>query len=407
MSVKQRWLAAERRKRGDKHSYNFYFLYFLIYFCFCSFQYLGLKLTNRKVFLLVIFLKNMAWKKLNNYADMWEKPVLGSEKQEDGRRFMALCVDPTSKTPYRGIARQVIDRQGSPDVPGFLDRSKLIIVESDDLLIWRIKCDLNIKGIYEVIKELNSNGSDEKEFIGFEDPDILVDETGKKHVYFTIPFRYKGKDWYDVYVGHAEGHSLEGLIATKPVLEEVNSEIVGFKEICPSPITKKGARFVLAETFVDRGGERKYSAVSVSIAKNLSDVWVYKKIVHDPEKEDKKWCAGHSSPCRIFNPSFLSHKNYLVGIMNGREPTKKVDGGKIYGKFRPGLFLFDGKSGDIVWVANEPLFEDPAATTVTFASDLVYLSKDEAILYAHPNDSFVRAYRLKASKIKGLLPANL
>ena len=53
---------------------------------------------------------------------------------------------------------------------------------------------------------------------------------------------------------------------------------------------------------------------------------------------------------------------------------------------------------------DKPLLEDPIATTITFASDLVYLDNEDAILYAQPNDSFVRAYRLNASKIKELLP---
>ncbi len=93
--------------------------------------------------------------------------------------------------------------------------------------------------------------------------------------------------------------------------------------------------------------------------------------------------------------------------MNGREKTKEVNGKKYYGKFRPGLFLFDNESGDIIWVANEPLFEDPIATTITFASELISLSKKEAILYAHPNDSFVRAYRINVESLKRMLPRKI
>lgn len=355
----------------------------------------------------------MSWKKLNECSEIWDKPVLGSEEQKDGKRYMALCIDLVNRNPYRGIARQIIDRRGSPDIPGFLDRSKLIIVESYDLLNWKIIGDLAMKGLEKVISELLGDAKDEKDFIGLEDPDILVDESGKKHVYFTIPFKYKISHGvtdvhrYDVYVGHAEGNNLEQLTATKPVLGRVDNKIVGFKEICPSPIVNNGERFVLAETFVDRDGERKYSAISVSKARNLSKKWEYKKLVHDPEKESKYWCRGHSSPCRIFDPALLSSGKYLVGIMNGRETTEEIEGKKHYRKFRPGLFLFDAKSGDIVWVDNEPLLEDPIATTITFASELVCLNKKEAILYAHPNDSFVRAYKLNLQKIKERLPEDL
>lgn len=352
----------------------------------------------------------MAWKKLNEFADFWEKPVLGTEKQTDGKRYMALCVDPESENPYRGIAREVVAREGSPDVPGFLDRSKLIIVESYDLLNWEIVGDLKIRGIESIINKLMGDAKYKRKFIGLEDPDILVDEKGKRHVYFTIPFKYKiqkGLTYInesDVYVGHAEGNNLESLTATMPVLGRVDNEIVGFKEICPLPIFDNTGRFVLTEVFVHRGNERKYSAIGVSKAKNLSGKWDYIKLVHDPEKESRKWCAGHSSPCRIFNPDILNHKGYLVGIMNGREPTEEIDGKKYYKKFRPGLFLFDSKSSDIIWIDDEPLLEDPIATTITFASELVYLNKKEVILYAHPNDSFVRAYRLNIQKIKERLP---
>ena len=350
---------------------------------------------------------NMVWKKLNQYVKILDKPVLGSEKQEDGKRYMALCIEPKSKNPYRGIAREIINRQGSPDIPGFLDKSKLIIVESYDLLNWEIVGDLKLKKLEKIIIKLLKNQQDKKEFIGLEDPDILVDESGTKHVYFTIPFKYKEMDWYDVYVGHAEGDSLDNLTVTLPVLEKINEEISGFKEICPSPILNNGGRFVLAETFVNRGVERKYSAISVSKAKNLFEKWNYIKLVHDPEKESKKWCAGHSSPCRFFDANMLKHGKYLVGIMNGREPTEEINGKKYYKKFRPGLFLFDNESADIIWIDNEPLLEDPIATTITFASELICLNKKEAILYAQPHDSFVRAYKLDLEKIKKKLPITL
>jgi hypothetical protein len=347
----------------------------------------------------------MVWKKLNDYVEMWKDPVLGTEDQKDGKRYMALCVDPSSKNPYRGIARQVTERVGNVDIPGYTDRSRLLIVKSQDLLKWDIVGDLRIDGIDEVLEKL---GGADKEFIGLEDPDILIDENGTKHVYFTIPFKHKTNSVndvvkYDVYVGHAEGRSLDHLVSTDPVLGKVNGEIVGFKEICPIPSTNANYRTLLAETFVSRTQEKGFSAIGLARTKTLEGKWTYQKLVHNPETENKEWCAGHSSPCRIFDPSFLKQGRYLVGIMNGREPTKVIDSQKIYGKFRPGLFLFDSNSGNIVWVDDNHLLEDPIATTITFASDLVYLNDSEAILYAHPNDSFVRAYKINKSRLKKYL----
>ena len=344
----------------------------------------------------------MVWRKINKQVEFWETPVLGTKNLKDGKRFMALCVDPSSKYPYRGIARQVLERIGNEDIPGYLDRSKLVIVESYDLLNWKVICDLQINGIKKIIDKLIGK---EKEFIGLEDPDIIINKDNKKHLYFTIPFKYHTKsindvDRYDVHIGHAEGFNLENLKATMPVLGKINKTITGFKEICPIPLNKGKNKLILCETFVNKGKEKKYSAIGLSKVKSISKKWNYVKLVHDPLIEIHNWCKGYSSPCRIFNPDFLNHKGYLVGIMNGREPTKKLNKKLFYGKFRPGLFLFDINSEKIVWIDENPLLEDPVATTITFGSDLVYLNKKEAILFAHPNDSFVRAYKLNLEKIK-------
>ena len=347
----------------------------------------------------------MAWKKLNEYVDFWDKPVLGTEKQEDKKRFMALCIDEDSKNPYLGIARKITKRQGNPDVPGFIDKSKLVIVKSEDLLSWKVVSDLNIEGVDELIEKL---GTDKNYFIGLEDPDIWTGEAGKKHVYFTIAYKKKNERGYDLYLGHAFGESLGSLKASDPVLSRVDDKITGFKEICPVPSLGGGKRIVLAETFVFHGIDKEYSAISVIKVGDLSLRWEYVRLVHDPKYEDREWCKGDSSPCRIFNSEFLScrlqNKEYLVGVMNGREPNQIIKGKEIYKKFRPGLFLFDPASESIVWIADEPLLEDPIASTITFASEVVYLDDTEAILYAHPNDSFVRAYKLNSSKLRELLP---
>lgn len=345
----------------------------------------------------------MAWRPLNACVRMWEEPALGSIRQDDGRRYMALCIGSKSKGPFRGIARQIIDRQGSPDIPGFMDKSKLIIVESHDLLHWNIVCDLHLQGFEGMLHDLSDDMQEEKKFIGLEDPDIITDEDGTLHLFFTIPFRYKRMDRHDLFVGHAQGAHLESLVTTPPVLTKVDDEIEGFKEICPAPVAEDASRLMLAETAVNKG-KTTYSAISVSRAKSLSGAWNYERLIHDPQKESRRWCAGFSSPCRIFDARVLHHGKYLVGIMNGRELTKVRKGKKYYGRFCPGLFLFDNGTGEIVWIDDEPLFEDPDATTITFASELVCQDKEEAILYAHPNDSFIRAYKLDISQIRKRLP---
>ena len=52
----------------------------------------------------------------------------------------------------------------------------------------------------------------------------------------------------------------------------------------------------------------------------------------------------------------------------------------------------------------EPLFEDSAVETITFASDFVQTSDTNGILYAYVNDSFVRAYELSKKGIIARLP---
>jgi len=350
----------------------------------------------------------MVWKKINSAVSMWEKPALGTLDQKDGKRYMALCIDPSSKNPYRGIAREVTSSEGNPNISGFIDRSSLVIVESRDLLEWEVVKDLKLKKIGGVIQKLSREGEKKKEFIGIEDPDIIVDESGTKQVYFTIAFKYSNEDNYEVHLGHASGKSLENLTATMPVLKRVNEEIVGFKETCFVPEIKGyNMRLVLTETFVNHGKGREYPATGVSKVTEWSDPWKYLKLAHDPEKESKNWCSGDSSPCRIFDPKILNHHNYLVGIINGRQKPRMINGERYLGDFTPGLFLFDPKKLEIPWTSKNHLFNDPDSTGITFASELIQLNKKEALLYAHPNDSFVRVYKLNIDKIKKMLPEKI
>jgi len=66
--------------------------------------------------------------------------------------------------------------------------------------------------------------------------------------------------------------------------------------------------------------------------------------------------------------------------------------------------FFNPKTEEISWVSEEPLFEDPDATTITFASDFIQTSKNFGILYCHVNDSFVRGYKVNLKGLRKLLP---
>ncbi|MBS3077771.1 hypothetical protein J4233_05910 [Candidatus Pacearchaeota archaeon] len=341
----------------------------------------------------------MAWKNISKGIEMWDKPCLGAVKPVEGKRFMALCVEPRSKNPYRGLAREITKSEGNPDVPGFIDESKLIIVESRDALKWEKKKDLEIEGINKVIQGLSG---DDKYFIGLEDPDIY-EESGVKHIYFTIAFKYKEKIGYAVYVGHAEGRSLETLRMTKPVLSPIK-EFRGFKEVAIAPINKKGYKMNLSEAQLVVNDD-DFSVVVSAKASGMAGSWDYQKIVVDPRKMKYGWCKGEISPCRILPRELVNPgKSLNALIINGREPKKIVNGKKIYGKFRPGLALYNPESGEIPWVDSKPLLEDPEATTITFASEFVPADSEHGILYAHVNDSFVRAYKISYKAMRKRLP---
>lgn len=338
-------------------------------------------------------------KKINEMVSYYIKPVFGTVKAE--KRVMALSVDKLTSNPYLGIIREITKSKGSVDIPGFVDESKLILAKSSNALSWEMVSDFKIKGIEKIIQQISGN---DKYFIGLEDPDIWTDEQGLKHVYFTIAFKYKYKFGYKVYLGHAKGKNLNDLIATSPVLSPIKKKnISGFKELCISSQTKIG-KINLTETEVVSGDE-DYSAIASVIAKDMNKPWEFNGIALNPKKIPYSWCNGHVSPCCFLPKDFLSIDNLLVCIINGREPEKSVNNQKVYGKFRPGLILYNPENGKIPWVSPEPLFEDPDARTITFASDFLR-TKDKGILYAHVNDSFIRAYELNPKEMKKYIEKN-
>lgn len=336
----------------------------------------------------------MATKRLNNAVTMYKEPVL--RRAEGQEHIMALSVDKSfSGRELQGLARVIVKREGDVNVAGYIDRSQLYIVKSEDGLKWWQVKKLEVKGIEKIVAKIKKENSD---FIGLEDPDIWTDENGKKHVYFTVPFI-----GYGSFLGHAQGKSLGNLIATDPVLKpEFNYGISGFKEVAISPLKYNGARINLTEA-----GAGDNSVITTVKARDMGKKWEYLGVALHPVDMEYDWCAEHLSPCTFFPPDFLNYGGLLVGIVNGREKSLKEGDKNIYRRFRPGLIIYDYKTGEIPWISEEPLFEDPKAKTITFASDFLQNSKDEGFLYCHVDDSFVRAYKLNSRRLKEFLPKSL
>ncbi|MDO8508289.1 MAG: hypothetical protein Q7S27_01240 [Nanoarchaeota archaeon] len=335
----------------------------------------------------------MKTRRLNSAVTMFKNPVL--ERIENQEHIMALAVDKSSRRKLYGLARVIVRREGDVNIAGYIDRSQLYHVKSDDGLKWEQVGKLEIKGIDKIVDKYKKKGSD---FIGLEDPDIWIDEGGNRHVYFTIPFIGQG-----LYLGHAKGNSLDNLIATDPVLKpEFMKGISGFKEVAISPIEYRGSRINLTEA-----GNGDNSVIAAVKSKDMGKKWEYLKIALHPKDTGYKWCAEHLSPCTFFPPNFLSYGQLLVGIVNGREKSIQRKDETIYKKFRPGLIVYDYKTGEIPWISEEPLFEDPKAKAITFASDFLQETEDEGILYAHIDDSFVRAYKLNAKGLRKRLPEKI
>ena len=319
------------------------------------------------------------------------------------KHVMAITLDPTSN--YKeGVVRCITSREGDVTVKGYVDRSELHMLSGDSLEHFEIGDRLIIKNEREIIQPLTLDGF---EFIGLEDPDIWIDnDTSLMHLYFTIPMKPVDKDHKkktQIYLGHAVGKDLNSLEMTEPVLMD-NRELSA-KEVSIAPLNKKGFRYNLVESR-DRNTDTTYSIVKVAIAKDMSKTWEYGETVFHPKENNISWIAGHASPGPLLPKTFIDiGEGKLLGIINGREANQKMSDGNIkYGMFSVGLFIYDYESGVIDWVSPEPFIQDTEAVTITFASQFVETGIGEGILYAHVDDSFVRAYTLKAEWIKSLLP---
>jgi hypothetical protein len=326
----------------------------------------------------------------------------------DGRFKHVMAITLDSRTNYQeGIARCITSRSGDLAFKGNTDRSELHKINGTSLEYFKIGERLNIKNEEEIIKKLVDAGDD---FIGLEDPDIWIDEkTNLMHVYFTIPIIPKNKnEKTKVHLGHAVGKDLNSLEMTMPVL--LGTYSVSAKEVSIAPINSKRFRYNLIES-KDRRTDVSYSTVKVAIVKDMCKSWKYGEIVFHPAEHNLPWIAGHASPGPLFSKNFIDvGEGKLLGVINGCEANQIVAEKIKYGNFSVGLFVYDYENGKIDWVSDNPLIQDSEAgkggnRAITFASQFVETSKGEGVLYAHVDDSFVRAYTLKAELLKTILPA--
>lgn len=337
----------------------------------------------------------------------FEHPGRAVETDARFSHVMAISLDPRSK--YRdGIIRCITSREGDIEISGTIDRSMLHRVQGDSPEHFVIGERIRMADEEKIIAELSVGGLD---FIGLEDPDIFIDEdTGMMHLYFTMPFLDRVHDETLVYLGHAVGKNIDSLEMTTPVLMVDPITHAGAKEVSIAPKNSKGIRYNLVESSDHQGGKDQftYSTVRVAIATDMGSSWKFGETVFHPNERKIPWIAGHASPGPLLPKSFIDiGEGKLLGIMNGCEANQKL-GDKIkYGTFSVGLFIYDYENGKIDWVSPEPVICDSqagATRAITFASQFVETGPGTGVLYAHVDDSFVRAYTLYADKMKDLLP---
>ncbi|MES3031547.1 MAG: hypothetical protein V4697_04025 [Patescibacteria group bacterium] len=315
------------------------------------------------------------------------------------KHIMAITLDPTSN--YKeGVVRCITSREGEVDVRGYVDRSELRLIHGDSLEHFTVGEVLKIKNQDEIIKKIGADGSD---FIGLEDPDIVIDEkTGLTHLYFTMPFMkfdpVAGKKRTTVHLGHAVGKDLHSLEMTMPVLMD------GAKEVSIAPLNSQGFRYNLIESW-RKVRDRVYSVVQTVVAEDLTGPWEYGDVAFHPAEHSLPWVAEHISTGPLLPKSFIDiGEGKLLGIINGREASTMVGEKQKYGIFSVGVCIYNFETGKIEWVSPEPLIRDSEATNITFASHFVETEPGKGVLYAHVDDSFVRAYTLEADILKSLLP---
>jgi len=325
---------------------------------------------------------------------------------EDSRfsHMMALMLDPSTNYK-RGLIRCITSRTGDPGIEGNVDRSELYFVHEDRPDHFLVDNRVTILDEAKIVAHI-ADAKSGWDFIGLEDPDIWIDKkTGVTHVYFTIPIRHEAHHTA-VILGHAQGINLDSLEMKQPMLlpQQFGGKGNGAKELSIAPINEKGVRLNLIESS-ENSFDDGASVVQVAIAHSMDSPWEYGEILFHPKEHNISWIAGHASPGPLLPQTFIDMgKGKLLGILNGREASKHIAGKIIYGMFSIGLCIYDYENGKIDWVSPESFIRDSEARNITFASQFVETVLGEGILYAHVDDSFVRAYTLRADAIKSLLP---
>lgn len=306
------------------------------------------------------------------------------------KHVMAITLDPRSDYTT-GIIRCITSRSGDLLYKGNVDRSELRKISKTTEGKFAIGEKLYIKNEEEIVKQITPKG--DFEFIGLEDPDIFWDGDNM-HVYFTIPFINRDRKIKNqIYLGHAVGKDIDSLEMTIPAL--MQDTLGGAKEVSIAPINKKGVRYNLVES---AHGTR------MAIAKDMGEPWTFGDFAFDPKNHDIPWIGKDASPGPMFSREFIDlGEGKRLGIINGREKDEKIGDKVAYKIFSVGLFIYNYEEGKIEWVSSEPFIRDSEAKIITFASQLVEHGDGTATLYAHVDDSFVRAYTLNAEAIKLLI----
>jgi len=317
---------------------------------------------------------------------------------------MAIFINPANRA--EGVIRCIISREGSVDMAGLVDRSVLHKVKSvPGLEQFNIEEELRIEGQERVINTLTSEGWT---FIGLEDPDLITDpDTGLLHIYFTIAFVNQDKTEYKTYLGHAKGADIDSLVMTMPVLSPTKKISGIVKELSLAPVNQSGVRLNLVESNKKIDG-RNYSVIQTVVVKDLDKDWEFGDVIFNPLRDGYDWCRGHASPGQILPETFINvGQDRRVCILNGREADVVGANGTKLGVFSVGLCIYNFEKGKIEWVSKTPLIKDTEAKNITFASQFIQSNTNEGRLYAHVDDSFIRAYTLYADQIKKVIESKI
>jgi hypothetical protein len=338
--------------------------------------------------------------RINDAVEMVTDPVIRASGSCE--HLMALHLDPRG-TGGVGVLRCIVSRTGDVGVSGYVDRSQIHAVEMDSFYEARRGPELDIAGTEAVLSRIIDEKS--HDFLGLEDPNVWRDPvTDVLHLYCSIPLieHYSGD--LCLYLGHAEGEDVYSLTMTEPVLGPVSGGHGGAKEVAIPPPAADGNRYALVESN-EPGEGISYSVLRTAIARDLRGPWEYGGLELHPARDGYDWCGGHLSPGPFLPRSFVDvGENRVVGLLNGREKSRVVDDRTVYGAFSIGLMVYDYENGAVEWFSREPFLQDPDARTITFASAFQQPDPGRGVIYAHVDDSYVRAYLVDPDELSSFLP---